>query len=371
MRSICFLFYLDGNNEIEPEIYSALDKLLELKSKEIEIFIEVGREDRNFVKVIRPFENIPYDRDSWIGVRRYHIRDGYVKYFDLGKRNMAHPKELYEFMCWGLKVCRTKYNALVIASHGFSFVGGITDLTFDVPYVMPIEDMSYSINKALLDCRKSLDLLFLDMCYMNYIEIIYEIKKRYDNIKYLLTYYGEGDFGGIDYMSLIDNFYRIISGDKNFLYFMERDNLILSRPTKSKVKDIKGFCSDFAQECILRGYKDIEAVKRDVGLLEVYKKINDIVCFKSENSRGVQIIDFYIDELYKIYKNLAFSIDNKWINLISKDFKGCDVQCINFLPKKLTKSAILGLILSLNGGIDIKEATNILNNVVKVKGWNI
>ncbi|MBZ4662592.1 MAG: alpha-clostripain-like protein [Caloramator sp.] len=369
--SICFLFYLDGNNEIEPEIYNAFENLLRFKSKEVELFIEVGRENREFIKVIRPFENIHYDKNLWTGVRRYHIRDGYIEYFDLGKRNMAHPKELYDFICWGLKVCRAKYNALVIASHGFSFVGGITDLTFDVPYVMPIEDMSYSINKALLDCRKGLDLLFLDMCYMNYIEILYEIKKRYDNINYILTYYGEGDFGGIDYISFIENFYSLIERNKDFLYFMERDNLILSRPTKSKVKDIKCFCNVFAEECILKGYNDIEAVKRDIGLLEVYKKINNIVCFKSENSRGVQIIDFYIDELYRIYKNLAFSINNKWFNLISKDFEGYSTQNINFLPKRLTKSAILGLILSLNGGIDIKEATNILNNVVKVKGWNI
>ncbi|WDC85423.1 hypothetical protein PL321_08865 [Caloramator sp. mosi_1] len=59
------------------------------------------------------------------------------------------------------------------------------------------------------------------------------------------------------------------------------------------------------------------------------------------------------------------------MSLISKDYIVCNKQEINLLPKRLTKSAILGLILSLNSGIDIKEATNILNNVVKVKGWNI
>ncbi|WDC85422.1 hypothetical protein PL321_08860 [Caloramator sp. mosi_1] len=153
-------FYLDGNNEIEPEIYSALELLLQFKSKEVDLFIEVGRENREFVKVIRPLENICDVKDKWTGVRRYNIKDGVVNHIDLGKRNMAHPKELYEFICWGLKNSKAKYNALVIASHGFSFVGGITDFTFDVPYVMPIEDMCYSINKALLDCRKRLDLFF-------------------------------------------------------------------------------------------------------------------------------------------------------------------------------------------------------------------
>ncbi|MCX7694994.1 MAG: clostripain-related cysteine peptidase, partial [Caloramator sp.] len=232
MKSLCVLFYLDGNNDIEPEIYSSLEKLLQFKCKDVDLFVEVGREDREFVKVIRPFENISYSKDKWTGVKRYHIKDGNIEHFDLGKRNMANPKELYDFICWGLNGCSAKYNVLVIASHGFSFVGGITDLTFDVPYVMPIEDMCYSINKALLDCRKRLDLLFLDMCYMNYIEILYELERRHDNIQYVLTYYGEGDFGGIDYISFIENFYKLIERDKNFLYFLERDNLILSRPLK-------------------------------------------------------------------------------------------------------------------------------------------
>lgn len=369
MKSIGILFYLDGNNEIEPEIYTSLQKLLEYRNSDVELFIEVGREKREYVSILRPYEIIEKSNDEWSGVRRYIIKDGDIKKIDLDNINMAHPKELYDFICWGLRNSNAKINILVIASHGFNFVGGITDLTLDIPYIMSIEDMSYSINKALIDSRKKLDILVLDMCYMNYIEIIYELSRRHSNIENILTYYGEGNFGGIDYVSMIENAYGILNKDNKLLYMLERDNLLLLKANKAKLKDIKNYCNDFAKKIISRGVLDIDDVKNSIGLDDVYNKINSITCYKSQNSKGVQIIDFYISELDKIYSNLAFSTNNHWRCLIAKTNQLTDRQIISFTPKKLTNSALIGLIMSLNTNIDIKEATKILNNVVKAKGW--
>lgn len=47
MKSLSILFYLDGNNEIEPEIHASLQKLLGYRNNDVEIFIEVGREKKN------------------------------------------------------------------------------------------------------------------------------------------------------------------------------------------------------------------------------------------------------------------------------------------------------------------------------------
>lgn len=369
MKTLSILFYLDGNNEIEPEIYNTFQKLLKYRDSDVDLFIEVGRDKRENVKIFRPYEIIDTTDDRWDGVRRYIIKNGKINIIDLGKKNLAHPNELYDFICFGLKNSNSKYNILVVASHGFSFVGGITDLTLDVPYIMSIEDMSCSINKALIDCKKNLDLLVLDMCYMNYIEIIYELQRRYSNIEYILTYYGEGDFCGIDYIPLIENFEMILDRDKELLYMFERDNLLLIKANKVKLKNIKIFCDEFAKKTIDNGILDIEEVKNSIGLEEVYSKINTITCFKSLNSKGVQIIDFYISELDRIYSNLAFSTNNHWRCLLSKTRKLINNQRIEFKPKKLTNSALIGLIMSLNTIIDIKEAAKILNNVVKSKGW--
>ncbi|MCX7950848.1 MAG: clostripain-related cysteine peptidase [Clostridiales bacterium] len=371
MKSLSILFYLDGNNEIEPEIYSSLQKLLGYRNNDVEIFIEVGREKREFARVLRPYEIIEESNDIWNGVRRYVLKDGVVKKIELGKINMAHPKELYDFICWGLKNSNSKQNILVIASHGFNFVGGIIDLTLDIPYIMSIEDMSYSINKALIDTRKKLDMLVLDMCYMNYIEIIYELSRRYSNIENILTYYGEGDFGGIDYVSMIENAYRILNKDNKIIDMLERDNLMLIKGNKAKLKEIKKYCDEFAKKSLDIGFLDIQEVKNSIGLSDIYNRLNSITCYKSKISKGVKIIDFYISEFDNIYRNLAFATNNHWRCLVAKSNQLIDSQTISFLPKKLTNSALIGLIMSLNVNIDTKQATKILNNVVKAKGWKI
>lgn len=185
------LFYLNGNNEIEPEIYNSFKRILKTEEANIDIYIEIGRIQMDFIKRIRALENIIENEDKWVGVRRYVIDEGKVKYIKkLQNINMAHPKQLYDFIDWGIKCSSAEYYSLIIASHGFSFIGGITDFSFDYPYVMPIEEMCNVINKAFYDNNRELDILLLDMCYMNYIEIIYELYKRHSLIKNIITYDG-------------------------------------------------------------------------------------------------------------------------------------------------------------------------------------
>ncbi|EYE89585.1 hypothetical protein Q428_01670 [Fervidicella metallireducens AeB] len=369
MKSISVLFYLDGNNEIEPEIYNSFNRIKNSLSSDVEIFIELGREKREFIKIIRPYEFFDTKYDNWNGVKRYHIYNGKIREYDLGTVNMANPKELNNFISWGLELSNSRKNILVIASHGFSILGGITDFTLDNPYLMSIDDMCSSIGLALSETKKSLDLLFLDMCYMNYIEILYELNQK-SNVNKVLMYDGEGDFRGIDYLNFISNLKELTSHSSVVLDKLNFENMLIVDMNRFKLKKIKSYCDGFAKDMLNKGYKNIEDVKREIGLENIYREINKIILSKSKDAKGIEILNFHIDEIDSFNFNLSFYTNNNWIDLISNNhnFKSSNKE--KFKPQKLSYSSLLGLILSLNPDISIKEGVSILNNLIKEKGWN-
>lgn len=369
MKNICILFYLDGNNEIEPEIYNSFQRIKNTLINDVEIFVELGREKREVIKIIRPYEVFENNYDNWSGVRRYRIDSEKIREYELGTVNMASPKELNNFITWGLRSSNSRKNILVIASHGFSILGGITDFTLDNPYLMSIKDMCNSIATALIETRKNIDLLFLDMCYMNYIEILYELNIK-SNIKKVLMYDGEGDFRGIDYHNFINNLEELINSSSEVLEKLNYDNMLISDMNRFKYKKIKGYCNEFAKELINKGYKNIEDVKKQIGLENIYREINKIILSKSKDAKGIEILNYHINELGSFNLNLSFYSNNYWINLISNDSSNIRYSKEHkYVPQKLTYSCLLGLILSLNPDIDIKEGINILNNLIKQKGW--
>ncbi|SKA79422.1 hypothetical protein SAMN05443428_10360 [Caloramator quimbayensis] len=359
------LFYLNGNNEIEPEIFNSFKRILEIKNDDVDIYIEIGRIKKEIIKKIRVRENIDLSNDDSFGVSRYIVKSGEVKHTcNLGNKNMADPKQLYDFISWAINFGNSENMCLIIAAHGFSFIGGITDFSLDYPYVMPIEDMCYVINKALYDNKKELNLLVLDMCYMNYIEIINELYKRHSIIKYILTYDEEGDFKGLNYKNFIESlsYYNEYNPIEFFNKF-NNENIILIKSNRVKMKDIKNFCDYFAKQMINVGYS-ISNINTDI-LIEVYDKINEVIMYKKSSNQSVKIVDFYLDRLSEYYCNLSFSQNNKWFNLISGSKKiYINKQNINLMPRKLTKTEILGLVLTLNPGIDINKAIKIIDDIM-------
>lgn len=143
------------------------------------------------------------------------------------------------------------------------------------------------------------------------------------------------------------------------------DNIMLIKSNRSQIKDIKNFCSKEAERFLISGYDNISSINKSM-IERIYNKINQITIHKKNRQQRVRIVDFFIDSLWKLYSNLAFSIDNKWLNLICNN-KNINItkQDILMIPRKLTKTELLGLILTLNPGIDINSACQILNDIYK------
>ena len=119
LKDWTILIYANGNNEFEPEMYRLfLDSQKIKPNNNINVVIQIGREKRELVNILRPEDTLIETKDNWTGVRRFCLElNGIDKYFkatlikDLGNVNMADPKNLYEFVRWGLLNYPSKKNS--------------------------------------------------------------------------------------------------------------------------------------------------------------------------------------------------------------------------------------------------------------------
>lgn len=84
---------------------------------------------------------------------------------------MADPNNLYKFIKWGIKNYSAEKYMVVLSDHGSDFIGCMTDLSLNIPYIMGIPEMSEAINSAGANSECEIDILVLDMCYMNSVEL--------------------------------------------------------------------------------------------------------------------------------------------------------------------------------------------------------
>src|SRR6056297_3646937 len=99
------MIYANGNNELEPEIWqSRLDIEKVVDDTNCNILLQIAREDRKLVEIIRPADDFPVINEKWTGVRRYIFKEGKaVLVEELGPVNMADPLCLYNFLNWSIK----------------------------------------------------------------------------------------------------------------------------------------------------------------------------------------------------------------------------------------------------------------------------
>lgn len=247
IKNWTILIYADGNNELEPEIWkSKLDAEKVGSSDNINVIMQIGRASRQLAKIIRPFDSIPEENEHWTGVRRYYIQiSASILISDLGKINMADPHNLYNFIIWGIKTYPSKHFMLILAGHGVSFIAAMTDLSQDIPYAMGIPQMCRVLNMIQKDTGVKIDILVLDMCCMNTIEILYELGKKEDHtVENVLTYIKAGPLDGLPYDKLI---YSIEQNHaENNLFFVIKSiidtidlNLVAIKINHGKLKKIK------------------------------------------------------------------------------------------------------------------------------------
>ncbi len=399
------LIYANGNNELEPEIQkSKIDAEKSASNENINVIMQIGRIPSHMVEIMRPEAQIYHNGEEWSGVRRYKIKNpNSALISDLGSINMADPKVLYDFIKWGFKNYPSKRRMLIVGGHGFSFISVMTDYSQDLPYMMGIAQMSEVINMAMGDLAKCLDILILDACYMNSIEIIYELGGKKKNLlKYLLTYIKDGPLEGLPYGKLIswlksshgiDNTIAIL---KNIVDKIDM-NLVIIEMNRRKLKNIKGTVNKLAYTYLT--YEENKSISPEEVIYtsdknclwytyasEYRRLIKEIIIYhKSKSFSHQSIIDIAhqkfrisgnkMDYIALIYLNLKFCRNNSWVYLLTDKSleKNMDFRLSSLrlpLEPMIMHPKTIGKIISyMNATFTQLQINNTMEKLFLYKNW--
>lgn len=321
------LIYADGNNEMEEVIYKTIEDCKNIgEPKDISVVIEIGLLGRN-----KTTEN------KWCGVRRYYI-DSKEPFLieDLGRANMADPNNLYNFIEWGITNYPASHYMVVLSGHGADFVGGFTDISLENNYIMGISEMAMAVGVGAQAVSSIIDVLVLDMCYMNSIEVLYEFAQQGDTVKKVISYTDFAPYEGLDYNKLI-KLIQANSNESDMELFVSKliDDLgfQLTAYELDKVRwnRVKKMLSSLAFDYLKHRDKDARPLTEFKSEnikemdLNTIRKINNellsvVVCSNTEflgiNS-SIKIKCENITNMMHFYKKLAFSKDNYWNYLLS------------------------------------------------------
>ena len=188
-----FMVYLDGDNDLEESEIGSFN-LMELAANNANV---------NIVVQIDRTPGFDTSNGDWTTTRRYKVKhdthpvnfasytEG-VDYWDLGELNMADPNTLIDFVQWAKSNYPADHYCLALSNHGSGWKprgsgqivprGILVDDT-DEDY-MSTAELSSALNSATSGGTEKLDVLFLDACLMQMIEVGYEVK---DYSQYLVT----------------------------------------------------------------------------------------------------------------------------------------------------------------------------------------
>jgi Clostripain family. len=392
------LIYANGNNELEPEMWqSKIDAEKIGSNKNVNVVMQIGRQLRELVKIIRPKDSIPFPNEIWTGVRNYHIIKGKSELIkDLGDINMADPHTLYDFITWGIKTYPAKKYMLILSGHGGSFTAALLDLSQDAPYAMGVTEMCKVINMIKAYTGANIDILVLDICNMNSVEILYELGKNKTNtVKNILTYINNGPISGMPYDKLIhtvqkNNLCNTDTVLKNIIDNIDFDLIGIKLDT-GKLKSVKKIVSNMAYIYLTdERYKkmntyDLSDCDNKSDLYKYFLKLNKelfsmIIHYKIISTTSNSLINLtnlatyrvFDDKKLSMYYKLSFAKNNYWIYILGN--KTID-DTFDFtvgtylLPSKLQEEGLMNLIRAMNPSFNEEEVKCILKKLYQYKKW--
>ncbi|MBS2040211.1 hypothetical protein JST97_34810 [bacterium] len=167
-RDWTVLYYLNGNNDLQPDL---VRNLIDLE--------KVGSTDQ--VTILAQLSRSPQKKPTrldgdWTGMRRYEVGKGSSKSKIVSKPVYSQPESpnhgesqtLGDFLRWGMKNYPARHTMLVIGDHGKGFEG--TGFDYLHKDVLDLKEF-----KAALGSSKP-DLLVMDACEMGSLEVAYQLR---------------------------------------------------------------------------------------------------------------------------------------------------------------------------------------------------
>ena len=391
------LIYANGNNELLPEIWQS--KIMAEHAKrhqDVNVILQISREKDELVSIIRPSYSFTPSKVKWLGTRRYLIADGKSNLLkDLGKINMAHPISLYHFVKWAISSYPAENYMLILSGHGYQFVGAMTDYSQQAPCIMGIPEMCSAIQRSCEELTAKIDLLVFDICYLNSIEVMYELGKEEDPaVKNVITYLQNGPIAGLALNELINTVQINCRIDPRFLINwltrITRDKgytLVAVAVDHRKLSHIKELYKKLAACCLEANYtiKLSELLYSSSPscpchslVAEIEANLASLIISHSQNCDANTILLFVANgpttnrDKLALYSKLAFAQNNLWTDLLvaDKDYRPSQLTYINNLqPTLLTLDEVLTYISIMNPACTIDQKQTILKNLIHYKKW--
>ncbi|MCX7709356.1 MAG: clostripain-related cysteine peptidase [Clostridia bacterium] len=389
------LFYLNGNNELAPEMQQskcAIDR--EGSDGKIEVLVQHGSIEKRIVEIMRP-QHLFSAYENTTGVKRFRYSGSTpVLAGDLGNINMADPKRLYEFVEWGMENYPARRCMLVLGGHVFQYVGLMPDYSQRLPYLMGYPEMVNALLHIRRKLGKTIDLLVLDTCYVNRIEMLYELgKEDLPPVRSVLTYLSGGPITGLPYELLI----KLVKSNSaaeleplvhQLLNGISHD-LIAYEINHHKLERIKNLFNDLAYSRLNNNSEYPVSlsellVNSDEKLpwntiLRNLQANMQILTIGFKNISNMPFGHFYVSsrqindpEKVRLYRRLAFAENNYWANLLdTSKSPGETIPATNIdlEPTVITVNGLLALISSMNPCLSAEQNMQILRNLAEYKGW--
>ena len=378
------IMYLNGSNEMAIEMENTFKQLCKINKSNVNIGIQLSKAPIDLVRTIRQ-DDSSYAED-WTGTRRYSIINGNLEIVQSNEYiNMADYRNLYDFIKWAANKFPAKRYMVSISGHGF-IVASLSDLCGKEPYIMGMYEMCTAINnlKNIID----IDILILDICNMNTIELIYELgKEKVNVVKYIMTYINNGPLEGMDYNYIIQKIYdeptNLIL--KNIVN-KSKQNLVAIEVKHGKLEKIKELSNKLAYYWLLNNEE--KATKEEIKLYnDIYKKVDKVInqlilCAQNieQRKRLIHLI-FYneyqiedVESFVRFYYKLAFTKNNYCSNLMGRKSytEKTNMKNSKIEQEILDKRDIELFISNFNGdSITYEEVKNIANNLYMKNNWII
>ena len=378
------IMYLNGSNEMAIEMENTFKQLCKINKSNVNIVIQLSKAPIDLVRTIRQ-DDSSY-AENWTGTRRYSIINGKLEIVQSNEYiNMADYRNLYDFIKWAANKFPAKRYMVSISGHGF-IVASLSDLCGKEPYIMGMYEMCTAINnlKNIID----INILILDICNMNTIELIYELgKEKVNVVKYIITYINNGPLEGMDYNYIIQ---KIDDEPTNLILKnivnKSKQNLVAIEVKHGKLEKIKELSNKLAYYWLLNNEE--KATKEEIKLYnDIYKKVDKVInqlilCAQNieQRKRLIHLI-FYneyqiedVESFVRFYYKLAFTKNNYCSNLMGRKSytEKTNMKNSKIEQEILDKRDIELFISNFNGdSITYEEVKNIANNIYMKNNWII
>ncbi|MEA5059739.1 MAG: clostripain-related cysteine peptidase [Candidatus Pelethousia sp.] len=386
------LIYANGNNDLASEMRKIMADAEKVGANErVHVAIQIASLEPALLKEIRREFNWE-EPDGWSGVRRYYIHKGKSKLLEeFGNVNMADPRQLLAFLQWGISSFPAAKYMLSLCGHSYQFVGLLTDYSLDAPYIMGIAEAVRAINLAANGLGKKIDILLLDTCYANSLELLYELGMEESHaVQTVLTYLGSGPVEGMPYDAILHVVEAAGPGtDRAALLKMLVArlpcNLVSFSIDYQKLQQIKRLFHEKTMEywTASAGKGQAASALSTADQLHILRSISSIAppiyLYYKSPSAGSSLIAVASGmqdnfNLLSYYDHLGFAKNNCWATLLRGRPGACPDpakagQDIGLSPLKMSPREVFESISIMNPNLDPSQIRLMLEALYRSNNW--